>query len=768
MSKQLDGQSDKASDEPSIISPLIERTRKSSAANLNLSDKDMAELPESIGQLTQLQSLHLSDNQLTELPESLRRLESLGALYLHGNKALDLPEELLGPTQQDTWNTNVRPSKPTEILGFYFKEQVAQRPLNEAKLILVGGVGVGKSSIINRLVDNIFIPEEKTEGIKITEWNLALNTNENVRLNIWDFGGQEITHHTHRFFLTRHSLYLLVLNGRGGNENADAENWLELIESLDGESPTIIVLNKIAEYPFDVNRRALQQKYPMIRDFIQTDCESGTGLEQLRNAIKRETDRLELLRDAFPSAWFTIKYILAGMRKNYLSFDEFRMLCVKLGEKDFEAQNSLASYMHSLGIAVNYEDDMQLKDTHVLNPQWVTNGIYKILNSDKLEKQKGEIWLNDLAAILDSEQYPEKMHRFLFDLMKKFELCFRFSDDEDTHYLIPDLLDKQEPAETAEFNPQECLNFQYHYSVLPEGLLPRFIVRTQVLSEGPKNKRWRTGVILEFEGCRALVKADTQVKKIFISVSGPASNRRRLLAVIRSDFERIYRDIRNLDLREIVPLPEYPDEIVSYRKLLVMEQNGIKSFPEVIGERLIEIDVDELLNGVDLDDTRRVSRAMDKPRRPVRLFFSYSHKDESYRNELETHLKLLQRQGFLETWHDRKIGASDDWKQSIDENLKRADIILLLVSADFIASDYCYEKEMEAALERHDDGEARVAPVIVRDVNWEKAPFARLGVLPEDGKAVSLWENRDRAWRNVAEGIEKLAEDIQKKSGLLH
>jgi len=152
-------------------------------------------------------------------------------------------------------------------------------------------------------------------------------------------------------------------------------------------------------------------------------------------------------------------------------------------------------------------------------------------------------------------------------------------------------------------------------------------------------------------------------------------------------------------------------------------------------------------------------------RQAVRLFYSYSHKDESLRNELETHLKLLQRQGLIETWHDRKIEAGEEWKQKIDDNLERADIILLLVSADFIASDYCYEIEMKRALERHEKKEARVIPVIVRDVNWRIAPFAKLQALPKDGKAVALWENKDSAWRNVSEGIERVIEEMRKKSG---
>jgi internalin A len=213
----------------------------------------------------------------------------------------------------------------------------------------------------------------------------------------------------------------------------------------------------------------------------------------------------------------------------------------------------------------------------------------------------------------------------------------------------------------------------------------------------------------------------------------------------------------------MVPLPDYPDVVVPYQKLQVLEESGIRTFPEVVGDRVIEVDVHALLNGVELEGTRRRERTMDTPRQAVRLFYSYSHKDETLRNELETHLKLLQRQGRLETWHDRKIEAGEEWKQKIDNNLERADIILLLVSSDFIASNYCYEKEMGRALERHAQGEALVIPVIVRAVNWRIAPFAKLQALPQNGRAVTLWEDRDSAWQNVSEGIERVVEEMRKK-----
>ena len=294
---------------------------------------------------------------------------------------------------------------------------------------MVGRGAVGKTSLVNRLVHRLFKDEKKTEGIKITEWEWKLKENEDVRLHVWDFGGQEIMHATHQFFLTERSLYLLVLNGREGGEDADADYWLKLIESFGGESPVIVVLNKIKEHPFDVNRRALRQKYPFVRDFIETDCEDGTGIEKLRKTIEHETDALEHLRDDFPASWFSIKYKLAGMKKNFVDFEEYRRECALLGEEDEKAQELLARYLHSLGIALNYRDDPRLQDTHVLNPHWVTNGIYKILNSQKLKEQNGEIRLGDLSEILDKTIYPAKMHRFLFDLMKKFDLCFSFPDD---------------------------------------------------------------------------------------------------------------------------------------------------------------------------------------------------------------------------------------------------------------------------------------------------------------------------------------------------
>jgi hypothetical protein len=149
---------------------------------------------------------------------------------------------------------------------------------------------------------------------------------------------------------------------------------------------------------------------------------------------------------------------------------------------------------------------------------------------------------------------------------------------------------------------------------------------------------------------------------------------------------------------------------------------------------------------------------MAQPISPKRLFYSYAHKDEDLRKELEEHLALLRRQGYLSTWQDRMIDAGAEWQTQISEALENADIVLLLVSASFLASDYCFDIEMKRALARDEAGTCRVIPIIVRPCDWHSAPFGHLQGLPKDGKPVSSWPQPDEAWLDVARGIRRVAE----------
>jgi hypothetical protein len=135
------------------------------------------------------------------------------------------------------------------------------------------------------------------------------------------------------------------------------------------------------------------------------------------------------------------------------------------------------------------------------------------------------------------------------------------------------------------------------------------------------------------------------------------------------------------------------------------------------------------------------------------VFFSYSHADEALRDQLEKQLSMLKRQGVIEAWHDRRIGAGQEIALAIDEQINRDDIILLLVSPDFLASDYCYDIEMKRAMERHEAGEAIVIPVILRACDWHHAPFGKLNAVPRDGKPITQWADIDEAFLQVAKAV---------------
>lgn len=144
----------------------------------------------------------------------------------------------------------------------------------------------------------------------------------------------------------------------------------------------------------------------------------------------------------------------------------------------------------------------------------------------------------------------------------------------------------------------------------------------------------------------------------------------------------------------------------------------------------------------------------------IEVFFSYSHQDQALRDKLAVQLTSLQREGLIAQWHDRKITGGSDWAKEIDTHLNTAQIILLLISADFIASDYCYEKEATRALKRHDAGQARVIPVILRPCDWQHPPLNQLQALPTDGKPVTSWRNQDEAFLNIVKGIRKVVSQI--------
>jgi internalin A len=558
---------------------------------LDLRGNELESLPAEIGNLTNLETLDLGGNELESLPLEICRLTNLETLDLRGNN-LPIPPEILG---KSGWGRE--PGNPAAILSYYSDLLSSQqkKSLNEVKVILVGQGDVGKTSLIKCLKGETFDPRERiTHGIKIHQWQVPVNSQE-IRLNLWDFGGQEIMHATHQFFLTKRSIYLLVLKNRQTEEENRLEYWLNIINSFGGGSPVLIIGNQADQHPLDINKQALTAKYPNIKGFIQTSCETGEGIDTLKATLIREISTLAHVHDPLPLTWFTLKQQLEQLEQDYIPYTEYEKLCQAEGITEALSQTTLIGFLHDLGVVLNFDDD-RLRDTSVLKPAWVTNGIYKILNDHTLiVEHRGILDRIDLSRILDPGRYPRPL--LIMDMMKRFELCFAIEPDR--QWLIPDLLPKEEP-DTGNWGG--ALAFQYHYNILPQSIISRFIVKMHLFISC--KTYWRTGVVLDSgEGNRARIRADLYDKKIFIDVDGNLSTRRAFLTTVRSRFSEIHSTIVKLEPKEKVPLPQAPHIVVDYQLLLTHERKKVLTLiPEGYEDA---IDVKSLLDGIESSAARR-------------------------------------------------------------------------------------------------------------------------------------------------------------------
>jgi small GTP-binding protein len=595
----------------------------SNLKELNLSLNQLTDISVLQG-LSNLKELKLSYNQLTDI-SVLQGLKSLTFLDLRFNKIKKLPEaivdlgmeidlgEIFGGEKGIFLYDNPLESPPPEIIRkgkkaikAYFKSlEKGKLPLNEVKVLLVGDGGAGKTSLVKRLVGERFNKKEpQTHGININQWEIKQQKIP-IKTHLWDFGGQEIMHATHQFFLSKRSLYILVLDGR---KDEKTEYWLKHIRSFGGDSPVLVVLNKIDENPgFEVNRRFLQDKYKNIKGFFRLSCADNIGIDEFTKALKKALCDVEIIRTTWAENWFHVKEHLETMEEPFISLERYKEICLEEKIEEKSGQDTLVDFLHDLGIILHFED-LGLQDVHVLEPKWVTEAVYKIINAPMVAQNKGILKPAFLDEILKQKNrsdyyYPSDRYHYIIELMKKFELCYQLEKGE---VLIPDLLDVEESE--FEFDYDNSLKFLFEYDFLPRSVMPRFIVRMH--NDIKENCRWRTGVLLENTAfdARAVVKADNEAKKIYIYVSG--QQKQYYFAVIRFTFKDINRSFEKLDVKEYVPIPEDPNITVSYSYLLQLREMNLKEYiPEGIKK---PYSIDGLLDGFEENENSRIAVNINK------------------------------------------------------------------------------------------------------------------------------------------------------------
>jgi len=293
--------------------------------------------------------LNLSYNQISDLAP-LKKLTQLTNLDLRNNQIIYLPNEWLTGDVEIKWEQygggdgfhlygNPLEYPPIEIIeqgqeairSYVRSLEGERKPLNEVRVLLIGDGGAGKTSLVKRLMGDPFNPKEpQTHGINIRHWGVALPPEdgkkpEALKAHIWDFGGQQIMHATHQFFMSHRSLYLLVLDGR---RDEKADYWLKHVESFGGASPVLVVLNKQDENPgHDVDRATLKRKYPNIRGFFELSCMDDEGLQNLKDVVIETMVGLEMRKVPFAQNWFNVKTRLERMEQNYIGLDDYQAMC---------------------------------------------------------------------------------------------------------------------------------------------------------------------------------------------------------------------------------------------------------------------------------------------------------------------------------------------------------------------------------------------------------------------------------------------------------
>ncbi len=521
---------------------------------INISGNQISEIPEWMGQLSNLTELYLSGNQISEIPSALKNLEKLGVLHLDRNP-LSIPPETL----RQGWGEKYEdPGQPQAILNYYFttRDPNQTQTLYEVKLLLVGPGGAGKTSLANKLLDVGYQLKSETEntstkGIDIFNWEFAGRDGHAYCIKIWDFGGQEIYHQTHQFFLAERSLYLLVADSR--KEDTDHYFWLKTIQLLSNNSPVLLVQNEKQNRICNFNLKQLRGEFANLRDTYRINLADNRGLTELQGAIQHELEKLIPNGIPFPNKWMAVRYALANDRRNYIDCAEYEAICRRHGLIKREEMFQLSRFLHELGICLHFQKDPILYYRLILKPNWGTAAVYKILDNTTVRQNLGQFSDADLDDIWAASEYADMRHSLL-QMMKEFKVCYEIPRRKG-QYIAPHLLSAEAP--TYDWDTDNNLLLSYCYKgFMPKGILTRFIVEMhqdiENVSDPEQAHVWKSGVVLTNGVARAQVIENYPQRQIHIHVYG--NRPRDLLTIINHKFKEIHDSFDDrLDYDTLIP-----------------------------------------------------------------------------------------------------------------------------------------------------------------------------------------------------------------------
>ncbi len=523
-----------------------------------------------LDKLHRLRFIHLQGNLLTEVSKTLAQkfnwlTNSFRSSYFSSQNRL-----LLYNNPLEFPPTSVIELGPATVQNYYeAAEQFGHAPLSEGRIIVIGDGSAGKSSLIEKMLYGSFEKgRAQTNGIKIEHFHLQHpEDNRDLVFHIWDFGGQEIQHAVHKFFFSEGCVYVLVLDNRREEE---PDYWLQQIESLGGKAPVLVVFNKHDENQSEIaDRKYLKEKYPNIIGFFNTSCLNGFGIDDFRNSLEKEVVKLRTVREQFPKNWLAIKKSIQAITtgtQHYLTYETYQAICEENNTPTESTQRLLLKYFNTIGAVTWFGEDTHLKFLHVLKPEWITQGVYKILTAKKTARLYGQIEVSDFKELLYPLQvgdytYDEKHYGYILSMMKKFDLC---DAPDDKHLLIPSAFGKMPKVEYSDFRGEAVSTYILQFKdYMPLALIHRFTAKN--IKQALDSNYWYTGIVIRDPmntGTLAMIHADKEAKRIYVRIKGTDKlgmwgHIRRELADITSSYAKIPYD-------ELVALDDTTEHTVKY------------------------------------------------------------------------------------------------------------------------------------------------------------------------------------------------------------
>jgi GTPase SAR1 family protein/predicted phosphodiesterase len=668
-----------------------------------------------------------------------------------------------------------------------------------AKIILVGESNVGKSCLALRLAQDRYEEQGTTHGMRL--WTMppeqlspamAAPPGEKRDVVIWDLGGQDEYRLVHQLFLQDTTLALILLDPtRGSSAFEDVREWnLRLEKQLRGRAATKLLIG--AKLDTDqplIDTAGLEQlvKECACCNYFPTSAKVPRGIDALRAAIVQAIDWSELSKTTRPRLFQRIREVINERQQRgdiVLLYSELERQIHEAEPEEFDpgavstvveqlrgqgvlAEARLTTGQRVLVLQLGYVE--QYAGALIIAATKAPRGIPVL---EEVAIARGTM---SLPGIKPDERLNAIQERIVLDCVVQLLVDHGIGLRHAGQLIFPALF----PATTAEDDASiaQTVSLYYDFSGAIDNLYSSLVVSLALSERFGRARLWKDRAQYEQPGTGicGLRKMDRRsgLAHLDLFFSEETVDETRQLFIV---FVEEHLRNEGVEIKEVLGMVcgkcnhSFSEAVVRSR---IDQGHADIGCPQCdarwrISEgarqaRVCNPSVESELVALKtrIEDRKREDiQGIQATFKPIKLFLSYAHSDEPLRQELMKHLSLLQRQGVIQTWHDRNINAGDDWKQQIDDNLNTATVILLLISADFLYSDYCYEIEMQRALERHNAGEARVIPVVLRPVDWHGAPFGTLQALPTDTRPITLWTNRDEAYVNVAQGVRRAVEAI--------